>query len=300
MSSQMFTDYAKFNASSDMKFTQPRVNAAGGKNVGVINDKTKKGLVLTTPLMLTWGMNEYRDEASGKVTYDLSLQFPSDNYPNPDATVFLEKLEAMEEEFKKAASTKAKEWFNKPTMSSEVVDALWTPMLRYKKDADGMPDKSSAPSLRIKVPFWEGNWKVELYDTEGVKQYPCDDSTITPMALLPKLTNVALIIQNGGVWFANGKFGTTWKLVQGVVKPRASLFGKCHINLNSEQKAVMERQNDGDDNNDEYETTVVADSDDEDDSQVESQPEPEPEPKPEPAAPVKKPKKRVVKKSGGD
>jgi hypothetical protein len=91
-------------------------------------------------------------------------------------------------------------------------------------------------------------------------------------------------------------------LVQGVVKPRASLFGKCHINLNSEQKAVMERQSDGDDKNDEYETTVVADSDDEDDSQVESQlePEPEPEPEPEQVAPVKKPKKRVVKKSGGD
>ena len=42
MSSQMFTDYAMFNA-SDMKFTQPRVNATlVEKNVGVINDKNKR------------------------------------------------------------------------------------------------------------------------------------------------------------------------------------------------------------------------------------------------------------------
>ena len=31
-------------------------------------------------------------------------------------------------------------------------------------------------------------------------------------------------------------FGTTWKLVQGVVQPRASLKGKCHIKLDSASK----------------------------------------------------------------
>ena len=214
MSSSMFVAASAFNPAS-VVFNTPKLNKAGGKNVTLTNSDTRKQLAIATPLMLTWGMNEFRDEATGKVSYDLSLQFPSPNYPNPEADAFLEKLKVMEKACKDEATAKAKDWFNKPTMSSEVVDALWTPMLRYKKDpATGMPDTTSAPTLRVKIPFWDDAWKIELYDTESRRLYPGGE--LTPMQLIPKLTNLALIIQSGGIWFANGKFGTTWRLVQGV------------------------------------------------------------------------------------
>jgi hypothetical protein len=298
MTSQMFVDAAAFSASS-VVFNPPKLNKAGGKNVTLTNKDTRKQLALSTPLMLTWGMNEFRDEATGKVSYDLSLQFPSDGYPNPEASDFLEKLVEMERMCKAEATKKAKDWFNKPTMSPEVVDALWTPMLRYKKDpATGMPDTSSAPTLRVKIPFWEDSWKIELYDTEGGRLYP--GTGVTPMQLIPKLTNLALIIQSGGIWFANGKFGTTWRLVQGVVKPRASLFGSCHIKLNTDQKKTLEAQADREDEEEsaEFEQTVVVDSDDEGDAGEPSFPEAT-EPAPAAPEPVKK-KKRVVKKLNTD
>ena len=62
------------------------------------------------------------------------------------------------------------------------------------------------------------------------------------MDLLPKASNVALVLQCGGLWFINGKFGVTWKLVQGMVRPRATLRGKCHIKLGSSDRAVLEKQ----------------------------------------------------------
>jgi len=38
----------------------------------------------------------------------------------------------------------------------------------------------------------------------------------------------------GGIWFANGKFGITWKLVQAMVqKPRPQLSGRCFLNPSS-------------------------------------------------------------------
>ena len=161
MSSSMFVSASAFNPAS-VVFNTPKLNKAGGKNVTLTNSDTRKQLAIATPLMLTWGMNEFRDEATGKVSYDLSLQFPSPNYPNPEADAFLEKLKVMEQACKDEATAKAKDWFNKPTMSPEVVDALWTPMLRYKKDAaTGMPDTTSAPTLRVKIPFWEDAWKIE-------------------------------------------------------------------------------------------------------------------------------------------
>ena len=264
-SSSLFVSATSFNADTSLGFSAPKVNSAGGKAVNIMNTDTKKQLVLSTPLMLTWGLNEHKDETTGKCSYDLSLQFPSDNYPNEQASEWLDKLKAYENKIKATAVEKSKEWFNKPTMSSDVVDALWTPMLKYKKGPDGMPDESSAPTLRIKIPFWQGDWKCEIYDMDDSTLYPNDDG-ITPMDLIPKLTNVAMIIQSGGVWFANGKFGTTWKLVQAKVKPRASLKGRCHIELSADEREKLDTQKES---GDDQEPTQVVDSDDEDSAQVE-------------------------------
>ena len=43
-------------------YTKPKINASGGKSIGIINTATKKGLYLSTPLMLTWGVNSFTDE----------------------------------------------------------------------------------------------------------------------------------------------------------------------------------------------------------------------------------------------
>ncbi len=290
-SSSLFVSATSFDADSSLGFSAPKVNSAGGKNVNLLNTDTKKQVVLSTPLMLTWGLNEFKDEATGKCSYDLSLQFPSDSYPNEQASEWLEKLKAYEAKIKATAVEKAKEWFNKPTMSADVVDALWTPMLRYKKGPDGMPDESSAPTLRIKVPFWQGDWKCEIYDMDDSTLYPNTEG-VTPMELVPKLTNVAMIIQSGGVWFANGKFGTTWKLVQAKVKPRASLKGRCHIALSADERQKLDAQKE---HSDDQEPTQVVDSDDEDSAAAETaQPDVAAEAEPAPAK-----KKRVIKKKLG-
>ena len=60
---------------------------------------------------------------------------------------------------------------------------------------------------------------------------PSEDESVTPMSLVQKGQNIAAVIQCGGIWFANGKFGMTWKLLQAVVQPRATLKGRCHIML---------------------------------------------------------------------
>ena len=47
-------------------------------------------------------------------------------------------------------------------------------------------------------------------------------------------------MQCGGLWFANGKFGITWKLVQAVVqKPKTSLAGTCFIKLKASDKEKL-------------------------------------------------------------
>jgi hypothetical protein len=268
-----------FNANNDVKYTKPKINKSGGKSVGILNSHNNKQLLLSTPIILTWGVNEFVDEQNGKKSYNMALQFPNDSYATEQNTKFLEAMKGFETKLKQDALKYSKEWLNKTKTSAEVVDALFTPMLKYPKDKNtGEFDYTRAPSLNVKFGYWNDEFDCEVYDREQKQLFPANDPTKTNlMALIPKSSNVAVILKCGGLWFANGKFGCTWKLVQAVVKQRESYKGKCLINLSGDD---VEKLKEGDENtssssssssfaehNDGGGIELVNDSDEEDESE---------------------------------
>lgn len=270
-STQMIVEGSAFKAETDTLYTKPKVNPSGGKNVGILFNESKKSLYISTPLMMTWGVNEYVDDKTGRKSYELSLQFPRDqdsNYSN-DTKLFLKNLVDFETKIKDDAILNAKEWMNKTKLSPEVVDALWTPMLKFPKDQEtGEFDYTRPPTLRVKIPYYDEKFSVELYDMNENQLFPdVTNDSVSPLTLIQKTQNIALVIQCGGIWFANGKFGTTWKLVQGVVQPRASLKGKCHIKLDSDSKERLAKATAG--GSDEENDVDVEDSGDEEESVAE-------------------------------
>lgn len=286
---------ASFNASTDFKYTAPKPNKSGGKSVGIQSTKDNKSLHLSTPLMMTWGVSGYENPQTGTVeSYELSLQFPREqdgNY-NEDTQAFLQSMKDYEARIKADAVANSKDWFGKAKMSDAVVDALFTPMLKYPKDKNtGEPDTTRTPSLRIKVPYYDSQFKVEIYNLEKQMIFPNpDEPAITPVELVQKTQNVALVIQSGGIWFANGKFGTTWRLVQAVVQPKASILGNrtCHVHLNDSAVATLRADRDAEQEDAPASSHVAA-------TTVESSEDEAPAPDPEPAPePVKK--KKVVRK----
>ena len=303
-------DGTQFNA-QNIRYSAPKANAQGGKSINILNKDTNSGLRIAAPLLLTWGASDFVDPNTGKGNgkYELSLQFPSADYNTDDAAAFLKNMQDFEAKIKDDALINSKDWFGKVHKNAEVVDALWTPMLKYSKDkVSGEPDTSKPPTLRVKLIIWEGMWKSEIYDEDETKLYPSPNSTpCTPLDYLQKGINVAVLMQCGGLWFANGKFGITWKLIQAVVqKPRASLTGTCFIKLKPSEKAklkaavapVADVYNDSDD------APISAEVEDSDEEQEQEQvavvkePEPEPEPVVVPVSvAVEEPKKKkVVKK----
>ena len=292
MSSANVHNGASFDASTDFKYAAPKANKSGGKSIGIQSTSTNKSLHLSTPLMMTWGCSGYENPQTGNIeSYDLSLQFPreQDGNFNEDTQGFLEAMKAYEERIKSDAVANSKDWFGKSKMTREVVDALFTPMLKYPKDRDtGDFDYTRTPTLRVKVPYYDGEFKVEIYDLNQNMIFPDPSQPdLTPVELIQKTQNVALVIQSGGIWFANGKFGTTWRLVQAVVQPKASILGNrtCHVMLNSSAIATLKADRDADDSagaSTAVAATTVESSDGEPDAPV------------EPAPPA--PKKKVVRK----
>ena len=288
-------DGTLFNA-NNIQYSAPKANASGGKSINILNPATKSGVRLSRPLVLTWGPSEF--EGNGK--FEMSLQFPREEYTNADCDAFLKNMQMFEAKIKADALVYSKEWFGKVHTSPDVIEALFTPMLKYSKDKfTGNPDLTKAPTLRIKFPLWEGVWKCLICDEDGNKLFPGAPG-VTPLDFIKKGTNLATIMQCGGLWFANGKFGVTWKLAQAVVqKPKATLTDECFIKLKPQEKAKLqesiplpEDDSFGGDSNNHITTTIVDDSDEDEETQ-----------KPEPVVEVKpttvedKPTvKKVVKK----
>jgi hypothetical protein len=224
----MIVDASEFSPDQHIIYTRPKANQAGGKSVGILNTLSKKALYLHSPLMMTWGAAEF--EGNGK--FDMSLQFPREEFTNPAITQFLKVLTEFENKIKKDARINSRDWFGKQSLSEDVVEALFSPMLKYRKDQKtGEPDKTSMPTLKVKLPVWDGKYNFELFDTQNNRLIPNETGATLPV-LIPKGCEVACILVCGGIWFANGKFGLTWKAYQIVVKPTESLKkGECHIKL---------------------------------------------------------------------
>tara|TARA_B110000967_G_C18784493_1_gene510016 strand:+ start:181 stop:1101 length:921 start_codon:yes stop_codon:yes gene_type:complete len=245
------TKAKKFDA-TQITYRAPTTNKRGGKNVQI----QMKGspLVLQIPLMLTWGMNERVDDDSGRVSYDMALQFQPDKHPS--ISNFLESMKVMEEKVKNDCVKNSKLWFGKTNMSREVIDVLMYPLLKYprKKDDSGETDYTRDPTLKLKIPYWEQKFSVELYDMDReiifqeVKKVGDPDGpqgNKTPVDLVPKGSNVNGLIGCTGLWFAGGKCGVTWKLIQACVRPPIRLVGTgtCHVEVDSDDEDLLTNLN---------------------------------------------------------
>jgi hypothetical protein len=254
---------------NNLMYTAPKATAQGAKSINILNKATKSGLRISTPLMLTWGASDFVDDkgvSNGK--YDMSLQFPGEEYKTEDTTAFLQNMIALESKIKSDALIYSKDWFGKQYKSADILEELFSPMLKYPKiKGTKEPDFTKQPTLKIKVPEWEGTWRSEIYDEDGNKLYPSiENPAVTPLDYLKKGTNVACLIQFAGIWIINGKFNASWKLVQAVVqKPRASLQGQCFIKLKPSDKEKLKTQlvTDEDVEPVHISSTVVDDSDEE-------------------------------------
>jgi hypothetical protein len=307
---------------SAVRYMQPKINDRGAKSINIISTQSNRSLHISTPLMMTWGISDFVDEKTGESDgkYSMSLVFPSEDYKTPASSTFLDRLKAFENQILDDAVKYSDAWFGEE-LSREVVKHNFFPFLKYTKDkVTKKIDPTKSPSIRARIPNYNNKWGVEVYDTTSKLLFPCDNENMTPMDFVPKKSQVATVLQCGGLWFGGKGWGITWKVNQCVVKPQEviSVYGRCHIQLSNDEIDSMDKRvplAGGGDDDDEAEAlpaskpvvnTTVADSDEEEDEEPAPTPAPvpevkkkvikkapEPEPEPEPVAEVKK---KVVKK----
>jgi hypothetical protein len=313
------TNYENIN--SLFTYSVPRSNPRGGKAVNIINKSSKQTLTLVTPVITTWGAQEGKDTDGGFTgKWSVSLQFPSPEYPNEEASKFLEFLKRFEAQVKTDALTHSLDWFGKKINSLDVIDVIFNPMLKYPKLVKGKQeiDTSRPPTLTGKLPLWENVWQLEIFDEDLNPLFVKSDNGkegATPLTYLSgvgkaKILNAKYILQPT-LWIANGKGSITWNVKQVLVKNskvESLPIGVCMLSLSVDDKTKLEAEvaqlpvNEEVDSTDHLISATVDDSEDEgEDEEVLVKPAPIPfiEPPPvkeEAKEEVKKPKK-IIKKT---
>lgn len=306
---------ADWNPNSISYPKPPKISKQGGATIELVYPGNKRWLKVQTPSMMTWGISDYTDdEGVSNNRFSISLNFPNNDYKTPECDMFLDKFKAFEEQVKNDAVINSELWFGKKRSRDGLEESFFS-SLKYSKMKDSKkPDLSKPPSIKPKVACYDGKWEVEIYDTKCNLLFPAEEgSDLTPMDFVPKLSQVVCLIQCGGVWIVGSSWGIIWKLKQVVVKRSESLApppGKCQIELSTDERVVLEQQEDEpvDDDlpiavNKSVPTPVVKpslsvevdDSDNEGDAPLVEAPVAAPMPAQE-TVPVKKVVKKIVKK----
>jgi hypothetical protein len=333
MTEQIIDGTQLSSAFSLLSFTAPKANPSGGKVVNMFDSRFKESVTISTPLILSWGAQEGKEQGTDKLTgkWTMSLQFPSEEYKTPEEVLFLESMKQLETYVKEAAMANSKLWFGKEIKSMEIIEEKFNPMVKYPKISPGSAEfnYSKPPTLTVKIPKWKSGWKSEIYDEDGEPVYIPESLTNehvkelktqpelneaisllneghSPIEYLPKQTKVICLLQCGGLWFVNGKISITWNLQQAVVKkPKQNTKGICFIKpkpTEREALKIMAHPESAQDEEYTVSTTLVDDSDDEGDTKPSAEHEPPIEPQVSAVEtetvfePAKKPSARKSKK----
>jgi hypothetical protein len=209
---------------SNVTFGTPKTLDNGGKSIYVgINNKP---LIIQTPEMeAPFGMSTWNTDKAetNKCTIELSFK---GNDTNKAMDNFYKMLESLDTKLIEEGMTNSASWFKKKYNTTEVVEALYTHMLKHYKDKDtGEISDKYPPKFRLSVPFKEGKIACPIYDK---------NKELVELADIDKGSKVTAIIQCQGIWVAGGKFGCSWKVIQLLVAPPATFKGFAFKDVENE------------------------------------------------------------------
>ena len=200
---------------NNLSFSDVKVLENGGRLVYV--SYRKAPLLLQTPVMKApfglskWDSND--SKANAKYTLDLSFQGAEGSN---SLAAFQKVLETIDERMVTECFANAGTWMKGKKISSrEIVEALYTPVLKYAKDKEtGEVSDKYPPTIKLSVPFKDGAFACDVYDN---KKQLADLN-----AMETKGAKVTAIVQCTGVWQAAGRYGLSWKIIQMRVQPSAT------------------------------------------------------------------------------
>lgn len=201
---------------NNVSYSEPRALESGGKIVYLSYNGTP--LIMQTPVMSApFGLSMWDNDGKVAPKYSLDLSFKGMD-TSPQLRSFYDALENLDQRLVDDGFANQSSWFKgKKYGSRDIVEALYTTQIKYPKDRDTGERTDKYPStFKLGVPFRDGAFACDVFDDN---KQPVDINTIET-----KGAHVTAIVQCTGIWFAGGKFGASWRIVQMKVVPNKTAF----------------------------------------------------------------------------
>ena len=205
----------KFDTSK-ISFSDVKTNQNGGKSV-YINLNNSQFVIQTPVMTIPFGLNVYDKGDYPKYSVEISFRDMEENYKIKG---FYENMEKLEEIILDYAVKNSMAILGKKKVNREVMEAMYTPILRKSRDKEtGELDGKYPTSMKLKLPFWNGkeSYTMESFSSEKlVLEIPQEEA-------FTKNGKIQAIIKCGGIWVVNGKFGCTWSVYKVRVEENKSI-----------------------------------------------------------------------------
>ena len=206
-------------SASKVSISQPKVLESGGK-LAYVNYGDARYLIMQTPsLPSPFGLNVFDKNGPPKYSLDLAMRGYNGSSPNPKVKAFFDALSALDEFMIDQGVKNSKLWF-KSEMKREVVEAFYTPTVKFGRDKEGN-QTPYPPNVKLQLRRHKARGSgSDEFETDFYDEKSKTDPNAKPLKGIPieemlvKKVEVTALMQCTGVWFAGGKFGLSWKAVQ--------------------------------------------------------------------------------------
>lgn len=209
----------------NLHFSEVKTNKYGGKSV-YIRYNEDKFRIQTPEMHLPYGLNEdvITDDTTGEVKghkYSVNFSFKGIDLDSTEGTKLQEfhrMLERVDELVIKEAHKNSLPWLKQKGASRDVVKALYNSQIKVSRDKETQePDGKYPDTIKSKIIYWDGVFKTEVFNE--------DRAAVDLKESLVKGTVAKALLECNGVWFAGGKYGVSWKVIQMRVKVPKDLTG---------------------------------------------------------------------------
>tara|TARA_B110000902_G_scaffold113305_1_gene133530 strand:- start:22 stop:849 length:828 start_codon:yes stop_codon:yes gene_type:complete len=187
-----------------------------------------------------------QDGKGGKYSCKISLKGDS-----KEMEEFIVSMTKLDEKIKEDAKKNCQAWFGKKSISDEVIEEKYTPIVRHYKDPESGELTGKFPAqMGFKIVQRDNVFQCKFYD-ESRKRLNVDskdeDDYVETSNLLSKGNSAKLLLKCNGMWFSTAGFGCTWKAEQVKVKVPEQLDDYA---FREEDDTFVEDSDDGDDGDD--------------------------------------------------
>ena len=213
-------------------FGEVKTSSNGMKNIWM--NYGDQSIFLQTPeLHLPFDTGNFKPDNRGGGKYEIYAQMTG-HESDPGMMEFLAKMEEMDAMLKEAAMENSVSWFKKKTMTMDVVESVFIPMVKHSKDKEtGEFNGKFPPGFKFKIKQMDGKVMcrcfkgAERVDDMNVNRPDQDDHVVLGIhipddekmtkkheGIFKKGTKVQMVLRCNGIWIINGKYGCTWSAEQ--------------------------------------------------------------------------------------